>query len=175
MTHAYFAYGSNLDPVQMKRRCPSSDFLGRAVLAGHRLVFPVRSDGGWGGGVAGIEPVQVARGTGGGGASGGVDPAAATGDPATHVHGVVYTLNGADLATLDRYEAVAEGMYRRQRVEVALDSGAPYETWTYYAIPDPAGPTPPSKKYLSAILRGATHHGLPPAYLQHLADIRTRD
>ncbi|MEM7625839.1 MAG: gamma-glutamylcyclotransferase family protein [Planctomycetota bacterium] len=165
MPHAYFAYGSNLDPVQMKRRCPSSTRVGRAVLADHRLVFPLRSDGDWNGGVAGIEPVAP---------SGGRD-AHSDDDPNAHVHGVVYTIDDADLAALDRYEAVDEGMYRRERIGVVLDDGRRAEVLTYFAIADPAGPTPPSKKYLGAILRGATHHGLPAAYLQHLAAIRTLD
>ena len=152
MSHAYFAYGSNLDPVQMKRRCPSSQVVGRATLSDHRLVFPVRSDGDWAGGVAGVEPTAGQT-----------------------VHGVVYTVDDADLAALDRYEAVDEGMYRRARVGVEVEGVGPQEVWTYYAIPDPAGPTPPSKKYRDAILGGATHHGLPAEYLQQLAAIQTLD
>ncbi len=31
-TTLYFAYGSNLDPAQMRRRCPHSAPLGQAVL-----------------------------------------------------------------------------------------------------------------------------------------------
>lgn len=35
----YFAYGSNLNKEQMKRRCPDSKPLTRATLKGYRLVF----------------------------------------------------------------------------------------------------------------------------------------
>lgn len=154
MPHHYFAYGSNLEPVQMRRRCPSSRVVGVATLPGHRLVFPLRSDGDWNGGVAGIAP-----GTG----------------PDAQVHGVVYAIDDADLAALDGYEAVAEGMYRRARVELEMEDGAATAAWTYYATPDPAGPTPPSKKYLNAIVTGATHHGLPQPYIQQLAATRTLD
>ena len=30
----YFAYGSNMDIAQMKRRCPEAELLGPAVLSG---------------------------------------------------------------------------------------------------------------------------------------------
>lgn len=77
----YFAYGSNLDPVQMRRRCPRSTPLGRATLRQHRLVFP-RPCAHWGGGVAGIEPHEP-----------------------SNVEGVLYHLTDADLAALDACEA----------------------------------------------------------------------
>ena len=35
----YFAYGANLDPLQMQNRCPHAVFLGRARLLDFRLVF----------------------------------------------------------------------------------------------------------------------------------------
>ena len=35
----YFAYGSNLDPTQMRRRCPTSAPAGPATLDGWRLAF----------------------------------------------------------------------------------------------------------------------------------------
>ncbi|MEX0652931.1 MAG: gamma-glutamylcyclotransferase family protein [Phycisphaeraceae bacterium] len=145
----YFAYGSNLDPVQMRGRCPGSAPLGRAVLRGHRLVFP-RPCASWGGGVAGIE----------------VDGGAV-------VEGVVYHVTDADLASLDRYEGVADGEYERRRVIVHQPDGKSFEVWTYYANADPAGPTPPSRRYLEAILRGARHYGLPAGYVAQLAGVRT--
>lgn len=150
--HDYFAYGSNLDPVQMKRRCPGSEALGRAVLPGYRLCYPVSSHSDWGGGVAGIEPAA------------GHD-----------VHGVVYRVTDGDLAALDEYEAIDIGMYRRDRVEVLAEGGGPMTVWTYFAIPDPAGPTPPSRVYLEAIARGARHHGLPEAYVLKLEATDTID
>ena len=137
----------------MKRRCPSSRAVGRAALPGHRLVFPVRSSGDWGGGVAGIEPCDA---------------------PAAAVHGVVFEVDGRDLAALDRYEAVAAGMYRREQVTVRLEDGEATGAWTYYASPDPAGPSAPTRRYLDAILAGARHHGLPEAYVETIAAVVTR-
>jgi gamma-glutamylcyclotransferase (GGCT)/AIG2-like uncharacterized protein YtfP len=43
----YFAYGSNLDTEQMKRRCPGAKIIGPATMKDHRLIFR---------GVADIEP-----------------------------------------------------------------------------------------------------------------------
>lgn len=35
----YFAYGSNLNIAQMKRRCPNAKMIGRSYLYNHRLVY----------------------------------------------------------------------------------------------------------------------------------------
>ena len=56
MQHRIFAYGSNLDPVHLRRWCPGAASLGAAELRGYRLTFPVRSEGDWAGGVASVEP-----------------------------------------------------------------------------------------------------------------------
>ena len=47
----YFAYGSNLDGAQMRRRCPTSAPAGPATLDGWRLAFGGHSRT-WGGPVA---------------------------------------------------------------------------------------------------------------------------
>lgn len=140
----YFAYGSNLDFAQMRRRCPSSRVVGRAWLPGYRVTFP-RPCESWGGGVAGIEP--------------------AAGHDA---HGVVYELCDEDLATLDDYEGVADGDYDRREVEVHCEAGGTMRVWTYFANPQPGCP-PPSRRYLDAIVRGARYHRLPGAYVERLA------
>lgn len=148
----YFAYGSNLDPVQMTRRCPSAQVVGVARLPAHRLTFP-RPCESWGGGVAGIEAC----------------------DDDGCVEGVVYELCDEDVAALDRYEGVAEGHYERRRVTVTTADGGTLDTLTYYANTDPAGSPPPSQRYLDALLRGARHHGLPAAYIAALERIVTTD
>jgi len=149
----YFAYGSNLDPEQMARRCPSARVLGCATLADHRLVFP-RPDDFWDdAGVAGIEPAAGER-----------------------VEGVAYELSEQDLAVLDEYEGIDGGDYRRQRVHVTLAPlGEHIELWTYYANPGQNGPLRPSRRYLDAILRGARHHGLPQYYVRMLEQTPTSD
>ncbi|MFA9479235.1 gamma-glutamylcyclotransferase family protein [Phycisphaerales bacterium AB-hyl4] len=145
----YFAYGSNLDPVQMRRRCPGSSPLGRATLRQHRLVFP-RTCESWAGGVAGIEPHET-----------------------SNVEGVIYHLTAADLAALDEYEGLAEGDYVRRKVVVHQPAELSIEVWTYFANPAPAGPQRPSRHYLDAIVRGAEHYRLPESYIARLKAIRT--
>ncbi len=54
----YFAYGSNMDPVQMAERAPGGRALGAARLAGWRLTF-TRDSPAWGGGVGHIEPDEA--------------------------------------------------------------------------------------------------------------------
>ena len=150
----YFAYGSNLDPDQMRRRCPGHQVVGLAELRDFRLSFPLTSHD-WGGGVA---SVSVAHGDA--------------------VWGVVYELTDEDLASLDRYEHYVgpgdqHNLYDRETLSVQLvradDGSFPrrLRAWTYIARP--ANPSPPSQRYLDAIVRGARHHRLPDDYVARLA------
>ena len=73
----YFAYGSNLDPLQMRLRCPEAKFVSTAKLDGYRICFPRKSfvrDCA----VISIEPV-----------------------PGEAVWGALYELDGVDIARLD--------------------------------------------------------------------------
>ena len=148
----YFAYGSNLDPLQMARRCPSARVVCLATLTGHRLTFP-RPCASWDGGVAGIEPC----------------------DGAHCVECVVYDLCDDDVAALDRYEGVAEGDYTRRQVTVTTSDGRRLEVLTYFANPHEQGPCAPSSRYLGALIRGARHHGLPSTYIAALENIPASD
>jgi len=90
--HVYFAYGSNLDPEQMNWRCPDAIPLGAARL----------DDWAWrigGRGYATVSP-----------------------SPGNRVWGVIWNLSDTDLASLDRYEGVAGGLYRRETVAVLVDT-----------------------------------------------------
>ena len=150
----YFAYGSNLDPDQMLLRCPDHVVVGLAELRDHRLVFPLTSHD-WGGGVA---SVGVAHGS--------------------TVWGMVYDLSEADLAALDGYEHFVgpgnqHNLYDRESASVQLvraDDGSfarRLRAWIYVARQ--ANPSPPSRRYLDAVLREARHHRLPEEYVARLA------
>jgi len=150
----YFAYGSNLDPVQMADRCPGATVVGLAELREHRLAFPLTSHD-WGGGVA---SVAVAH--------------------SSSVWGVVYELSDENLAALDRYEHfVATGdqhnLYDRETVSVSLvradDGSFPRRLHVWIYIARAANPSPPSRRYLDAIVGGARHHKLPDDYVARLA------
>ncbi|MDB4341877.1 gamma-glutamylcyclotransferase [bacterium] len=84
----YFAYGSNMCPEQMARRCPGGQALGQAELRDWGFLINTRT-------YATIE----AR------------PGAAT-------HGVLWSLTPEHITELDHYEAVAEGMYFKKTIIV---------------------------------------------------------
>jgi gamma-glutamylcyclotransferase (GGCT)/AIG2-like uncharacterized protein YtfP len=137
----YFAYGSNMDPVQMAVRCPTSRALGTASLADHRLTF-VRDSPAWGGGVGSVEPAE-----------------------GEVVWGVLWELTPEDEAALDAYESVEAEVYRKASVEVITPEG-PVEAMLYVVV-DPE-PKVPSAKYLRALIRGATSFGVPDDYVEQL-------
>jgi gamma-glutamylcyclotransferase (GGCT)/AIG2-like uncharacterized protein YtfP len=152
----YFAYGSNLDPVQMASRCPFAQTVGLAALRDHRLVFPRYSES-WGGGTAGMSPSHGPT-----------------------VWGVLFEVTDACLATMDAHEGFRKSgdphnSYEREQISVELtrpdDGSFPrrVRAWTYVA--NEANPTPPSRRYLDTILRGARHHRLPEEYIAALAAV----
>src|SRR5438045_2371926 len=142
----YFAYGSNLEPVQMGERCPGHVVVGLASLADHRLVFP-RTSKSWGGGVAGVAPA-----------------------PGETVWGVAFELTAAHLESLDAYEGFhgpgdPRNAYARVGTPIAItradDGSAPRlaSALIYVAEPTPGAEPdlalPPSRRYLDVILTGA--------------------
>jgi gamma-glutamylcyclotransferase (GGCT)/AIG2-like uncharacterized protein YtfP len=151
----YFAYASNLDPDQMRERCPSHRVVGLAALHEHQLFFPRYSQG-WGGGVASVQPHH-----------GGT------------VWGIVYDLSEEELQKLDACEGFrsAEDQhkndYDRQVLTVELtrpdDASVPRRLRVFVYVAHPSNPKPPSRRYLDAILKGAQHHRLPEEYIAKLA------
>jgi hypothetical protein len=109
----YFAYGANMDPVQMAQRCPGARQLGVAVLGGHAFRI----------GKAGY--------------------GTALPDAGEVVHGVLWMLTPDDEAALDRFEGVGDGLYTRRRVPVLKPDGEVTEAMIYCAAdPAPGTPVP---------------------------------
>ena len=154
----YFAYGSNMQPAQMRRRCPGSVAVGPAIAHGYALVFPVHSTGDWQGGVASLDPA-----------------------PGHAVQGVLYQITPDDHAALDHYEAVDQGMYRREQITLthpptpACPDGRTGTALTYLANHGYNAPAPPSRRYLDALITGAKHHRLDEKYIAQLQAIATPD
>ena len=110
---AYFAYGANMDPVQMAGRCPGARRLGTAALADHDF------------GIAA-------------GGFGTVLPAAGR-----SVHGVLWSLTTADEAALDRFEELDRGFYRKRDATVITPDGKQVKAMLYHAAdPSPGRPAP---------------------------------
>lgn len=144
----YFAYGSNMDPEQMKGRCPAAEIVGIGVLRDHGLCFP-RGSLARGCGVASVEPLQ-----------------------GRETWGVVYRLSAADLAALDQQEGFRSDRPAQKnnynRTEVLVDfGGVRTPMLAYVAVPQNAPPLP-SAAYLRHMRAGARHHRLPPAYIRYL-------
>ncbi len=149
MSRYYFAYGSNLDASQMERRCPGSQYRGKALLPKHRLAFTHPSVT-WGGGSADILEDEISPG----------------------VWGAVYELNAQDWARLIE----AEGPnYRRTPVTV-LEAGVedcPLECDAFKVI-DATGPHLPSKLYHDKIVNGALNRGLPAGWISWLKGLSNK-
>jgi len=122
----YFAYGSNLDAGRMKERCPDSDPISEAWLAGWRFTFAGQSRL-WGvGGVATLFP-----------------------EPGGLVTGRLYHVSEADLAALD----VIEGhptVYRR--VWMRLEAPVGVRSAWCYLLPPGTQETAPTPSYRAAVL-----------------------
>jgi hypothetical protein len=124
----YFAYGSNMDPGAMARRCPGSKALGLARLERHRLAV-MRE--GW---------LTAVR------------------DPASAVHGVLWDLALSDIAALDRYEGLSQGVYAKLTQAVIAERG-PKQALVYFGAN--AGPGVPRAAYLAEVLAAARSWPLP--------------
>lgn len=147
-----FAYGSNMDPTQMRERCPESDlawFIAEAP--GWRLYFP-RASKKRNGGVGSI--VQSANDT---------------------VWGVVFSVSKRDLTRLDSYEGIPSGAYTRNYLDVVNSTGKRFTPWTYFAVPDSRKQEfAPSSAYITLYIRGAEYFGLPAAYIEFLRTLREK-
>jgi gamma-glutamylcyclotransferase (GGCT)/AIG2-like uncharacterized protein YtfP len=143
----YFAYGSNLSARQMAFRCPGATALGPARLDGYQLAF-TRPSRRWGGCAADILPA-----------------------PGSHAWGLAWNVSEAHLESLDRFEGVASGAYRR--LEVSLIAPRAELDAIAYAVVEPEEGGHPSARYLHTILEGAREHGLPAPWLRHLTRLAT--
>lgn len=89
----YFAYGSNMHPGQMQRRCPGARAVGPASLLGWQFIITTR-------GTANIVPHTSAR-----------------------VHGVLWVVTHRHVADLDRWEGISWRNYLRRMTPVTMVCG----------------------------------------------------
>lgn len=97
----YFAYGSNMSPLQMALRCPGAQAAGRAEL--HNWRFHVNTRGS-----ASIVPSE-----------------------GSVVHGVLWRCGSAHFHALDKYEGVSWGNYRRKHVSIVMPCGTTVPATVY--------------------------------------------
>ena len=137
----YFAYGSNMDVGAMARRCPRSKALGLARLERHRLAA-MRE--GW---------LTAVR------------------DPTSAVHGVLWDLALSDVAALDRYEGLPQGLYAKL-TQVVIAKRAPKQAIVYFGAN--AGPGVPRPAYIAEVLAVAKSWPLPAEGVAALEQIAKR-
>jgi gamma-glutamylcyclotransferase (GGCT)/AIG2-like uncharacterized protein YtfP len=146
----YFAYGSNLDLLQMQLRCPDAQFVSTAKLDGYRLCFPRKSF---------IRDCAVIS----------IEPSMSE-----SVWGALYELDGTDIQRLDEREGYdkkrdrALNQYNRitVRVETADERAVVAEVYVATATPSPGLPSP---QYVGYLVASAAECGLPKSHLVKLA------
>ena len=137
-----FAYGSNLDLIQMKGRCPSSKIISKGSLANYRLDFN-RYSSGWGGGVADVIPVK-----------------------GSEVWGLVFELSDTDMDSLDFYEGCYKdrpSLYERSKVVINTPKGPIPDVWLYTVVEKQKFEAP-TAKYLGIIKMAAARWNFPSVY-----------
>ena len=142
MAVKYFAYGSNLDLPQMKRRCPSSKLISKGSLSGYRLTFN-RFSSGWGGGVADVIQKQGSK-----------------------VWGLVFEISDTDLERLDRYEGYYKdqnSLYERWKAVINTPNGQISDVWVYTVV-EKQKFVPPTSEYLQIIKDAAVKWNFPKSY-----------
>ena len=139
----YAAYGSNMDPAQMARRCPHSPQRGTGWLQGWRLTFG-GEDLGWEGALATVVEAGGER-----------------------VFVVLYELSEPDEQALDRWDGVTLGYYRKSKVRVStLDSDV--LAWLYVLNGYEGGL--PAARYLGIMADAAEAAGAPDDYVASLRE-----
>lgn len=121
----YIAYGSNMDLGQMEYRCPGARVIGKSTLEGWRLAF----QGSPGNAHATILP-----------------------DPEESTPVVVWSISAANEASLDLYEGVRGGYYRKEYLPVTV-GGTTYEGALVYIMRQNPYNLP-APRYVEGILRG---------------------
>ena len=148
----YFAYGSNMNPVQIKARCLGAEVLAVARLVDHRLAFFGTSMV-WDGALETVVPA-----------------------PGRDVWGVLYALSPLDADSLDAWQDArfdGTGAYFHYPSVVIDVLGQRHDVLLYKK--DLLGaPQKPSCEYLEHIARGAEARGLPPQYVAHLRGLAAK-
>ena len=143
----YFAYGSCMCPVDLKRSLGENTHpyvIGPGMLKGYRLGFylysPNRKCG----------VLDIVK------------------DAKTHVKGVLYQLPWRLSEYLDKREGVSQGLYSHESVEIHTQDQIYKNVRTYTVVNKLPQEVAPNDWYFNVVLRGAVTCGLPEEYCWHL-------
>ena len=139
----YAAYGSNMDPAQMAERCPHSPLRGSGWLEGWRLAFG-GEELGWEGALATVFEESGQR-----------------------VFVVLYDLSDSDEESLDQWDGVSLGFYRKAKVRVETMDGDVL-AWLYVLNAYEGGL--PAARYLGIMADAAESAGAPADYVKALRE-----
>jgi 5-oxoprolinase (ATP-hydrolysing) len=141
-----FSFGSNMDLLQMKKRCPSAQIVTRAKVHDVEIRYSLHSENRKGG----VADMFKA--------------------PGKKTFGLIFSLNDDDLEKLDQIECGLNA-YQRIEVEAFDDNGRSYRCYAYDVIdknPDIA----PTKIYEWLVYSGAYYLNVPHSYLERLKSYR---
>jgi cation transport regulator ChaC len=143
----YFAYGSCMCPVDLKRSLGENTHcyvIGSGILKGYRLGFyrysPFRKCG----------VLDIVK------------------DSASTVHGVLYQLPMRVSDRLDEREDVPHGGYRHEYIDIHCQGQVYNEVRTYVVVNKLSKEFAPNDWYFNVVLRGAVTCGLPEEYCWNL-------
>lgn len=129
----YFAYGSNLDPNQMKERVGKCDISERSYIEGYKLVFNVFSKN-WNGWAANIKKTKVSS---------------------DIVYGVIYQITDEQLKILTSKYEHKEPI----PISVKLENGKEKTDVKAYVWPKEESSHEPPEAYRNKIVQGLSQHG----------------
>lgn len=144
----YFAYGSNLDEIQLCQRCPGAAAEASGALVNFCLAFTAYSAG-WGAGVADVVACRGSR-----------------------VWGVVFNITDDDLESLDRFEGYPQ-QYGRFVSQIVTAQGI-LDAWVY-AVNRKQEFVAPSGRYLDIIREAAVRHAFPAEYVRMLDEVQAAE
>lgn len=134
---AYFAYGSNMDENQMEDRCPDAKLAGIAKLAGYRFGLDAKGK------------ATVIR------------------EKGSAVTGLLWSITDECEESLDRYEGVGNGCYRKEYVDVECGAGT-INALIYISNREKLSGKISSDYYMNKVIAAAEEHNFPESYVAEI-------
>ena len=143
-TYQYAAYGSNLHPLRLQKRVPSTRLVGISFISGYELKFNKKSN------IDGTGKCSINRGDG-------------------VVHLAVFEINAEEKVILDKCEGLGNGYE-----EISIDAHHFGNCLTYIADPAVVDETlRPTDWYKEMVLLGCRSHDFPGEYIRAIEGIRS--
>jgi len=142
MNEFYFAYGSNLNPIQMKDRVGEWISSKRVHAEGYKQVYNVYSPKRWKGWAANLKK---------------------TGSIDDKSYGVVYEITKQQLDTMTGWEGIEP-----TSISVKTENGKELEDVQVYIWPKERPSHEPPQAYKEAIITGLNYHGYKPEVIEQV-------